>query len=286
MSSGELMDRLRRHYIKPGADLPGGIFLPEVGWNGGNPANPSAGGCDAIYVGFTSTSGRILVGHELKVSRSDWLRELNSPGKSDGWADECHEWWLVVSDPVIVKEGELPAGWGLMAPGKSVTRMNVVTKPERKPRTHIPSWTAVRSIMARQDTLRAQAIHNVRLKLQREGLDEIETKVRQRMDLKLADLEANGQLLDGARSRLRQLEEALGVRVQFKDGPAYYNQASLDELKQVGEVLRQVRTINRAVGALTGRVNEDALDRITTQASDLRKLLKEVQDGDEQRAHA
>lgn len=153
-NTGQLMELLKRHYIKPGQSLPGGVFLPEVGWNNGS----GGGGCDAIYVGFTTTSGRILVGHELKVSRADWLNELNKPGKSDAWADECHEWWLVVNDPAIVHDGELPAGWGLMSPGKSKTRMTIHHKPDRKGREHRPSWLACRSIMARQDTLRANAI--------------------------------------------------------------------------------------------------------------------------------
>ena len=152
MNTGELRERLQRHYIKPGQDLPGGIFLPEVGWNGSY-----GGGCDAIYVGFTSTSGRILVGHELKTSRADWLRELNQPGKADKWCDECHQFWLVVPDREIVHEGELPVDWGLMSPGPSKTRMLVHVKASTK-LNHTPSWTAVRSIMARQDTLRAQAI--------------------------------------------------------------------------------------------------------------------------------
>ena len=34
MSSADLLARLQRHYIKPGAPLPGGVFLPEVGVNG------------------------------------------------------------------------------------------------------------------------------------------------------------------------------------------------------------------------------------------------------------
>ena len=68
-------DPLERHYIKPGPLLPPGIFLPEVGWNPAGGASGRAGGCDAIWVGFTTTSGRILVGHELKVSRADWLND-------------------------------------------------------------------------------------------------------------------------------------------------------------------------------------------------------------------
>jgi hypothetical protein len=158
VNTKELMQRLERHYIKPGAPLPGGIFLPEVGWNNGG----GQGGCDAIYVGFTSTSGRVLTGHELKVSRADWVKEMESPGKADAWADQCHQWYLVVSDPDIVREGELPPGWGLMVPNpRTKTRMDVKVRPEHK-LNHDPSWLAVRSIMARQDTLRAQAIMRIK----------------------------------------------------------------------------------------------------------------------------
>lgn len=144
-----LLAQLHRHYIKPGTALPGGIFLPEVGINGGVGAGNR---CDAVYVGFTATSGRLLVGHELKVSRADWLHELDRPSKADFWADACHEWWLVVPDPSIVHSWELPAGWGLMSPSRrTTTRMQVHTRATRKEQ-HTPSWDAVRSIMARQDT--------------------------------------------------------------------------------------------------------------------------------------
>ncbi|WP_233424663.1 hypothetical protein [Mycolicibacter heraklionensis] len=173
MTTRELMDRLQRHYIKPGAPLPGGIFLPEVGWNGA-----AGGGCDAIYVGFTSTSGRILVGHELKVSRADWLNELRKPGKADRWADQCHQWYLVVNDPTIVQDGELPAGWGLMVPGPSKTRMRVLVKAETKV-DHTPAWHAVRSIMARQDTLRAEAILNGQRRADERARADIREQVNQ-----------------------------------------------------------------------------------------------------------
>jgi hypothetical protein len=145
-----LLELLRRHYIKPGP-LPGGVFIPECGQNGGTGAGSRA---DALYVGFTSTSGRLLVGHELKVSRADWRRELDLAGKADFWADNCHQWWIVAPGPEVVPKEEIPHGWGLLYPGKSKTRMQVIVKAETRPHV-VPSWQAVRSIMARLDTLRA-----------------------------------------------------------------------------------------------------------------------------------
>lgn len=47
-----------------------------------------------------------LIGHEVKVSRADWLHELKQPEKAEAWKRFCHEWYLVVSDAAIVREGD------------------------------------------------------------------------------------------------------------------------------------------------------------------------------------
>lgn len=62
---------------------------------------------------------RCVHGFEVKVSRSDWLRELREPCKAAAWTRYCHRFWLVVHDTSIVKPGELPDGWGLLAPNSA-----------------------------------------------------------------------------------------------------------------------------------------------------------------------
>lgn len=155
MSTKELLDRLQRHYIKPSDPLPGGVFVSECGWNDGGRQRSRV---DALYVGFTSSSGRMLVGHELKVSRADWRHELDKPGKADPWHDQCHAWYVVAPSTEIVPTEELPDGWGLMVPNpRSKVRMDIVVKARTYPERN-PSWEAMRSLLARQDTLRAQTI--------------------------------------------------------------------------------------------------------------------------------
>lgn len=198
----DLMARLERHYIKPGQGLAGGVFVPECGLNG----EGSGRRCDALYVGFTSTSGRILVGHEVKASRSDWLHELDQLHKADQWADQCHEWWLVTS-PDVVHEGELPAGWGHMVPGPSRTRMRVLVKPRRHLERQ-PSWLIVRSIMARLDTLQVQAMAQHRV--------DVREQLRAEHQRDLEALRERAQPIDGRVARraeiLDQVEAALGVQ--------------------------------------------------------------------------
>lgn len=60
------------------------------------------------------TSSQAIHGHEVKVSRSDWLTELRDLTKAERIKRYCNFWWLVVSDASIVKDGELPDGWGLL----------------------------------------------------------------------------------------------------------------------------------------------------------------------------
>lgn len=151
-----IMERLRRHYINPADDLPGGIFLEEVGRNGQHGRR-----VDALYIGFTSASGRQLIGHEVKVSRADWRNELAKVGKADTWADDCHAWYVVAPEGVVPVD-ELPEGWGLLDDGgRTKTRLRTVVKARHYPE-RTPSWSTVRSIMARYDTLRARAIEDGR----------------------------------------------------------------------------------------------------------------------------
>ncbi|MDA8320406.1 MAG: hypothetical protein M0030_11445 [Actinomycetota bacterium] len=52
---------------------------------------------------------------EVKISRSDWLRELKEPEKSAEFTRCAERWWLAVPTLAIVAGGELPDGWGLLA---------------------------------------------------------------------------------------------------------------------------------------------------------------------------
>lgn len=75
---------------------------------------------------FWSIKAPIFHGHEVKVSRSDWLAELRDPSKAEAFRRHMHFWWLVVSDKSIVRD-DLPDGWGLMV--KSGDKLRALVKP-------------------------------------------------------------------------------------------------------------------------------------------------------------
>jgi len=71
------------------------------------------------------SSSQAIHGHEVKVSRSDWLTELRDLSKSERIKRYCNFWWLVVSDAAIVKDGELPEGWGLLVKSGNKLRAKI-----------------------------------------------------------------------------------------------------------------------------------------------------------------
>lgn len=268
-TTAALLERLHRHYIKPGP-MPGGVFVPECGINGAVQTR-----ADALYVGFTSTSGRLLVGHELKVSRADWRKELDTAGKADFWADNCHAWYIVAPSIEIVPPEELPHGWGLMIPSaRTKTRMEVKVKAEvHADRT--PTWKAVRSILARLDTLQTQQMHAFRDRVRDEERKTAEATVRSRdaqFDRKVMSPETHRRL-----SMLEQLENMLGGRLEW---------SHLDGIppERAAAALRLVEARDVAVGRpQRHRVHEDyfraaaakmlaGLDEFTAALDDLNAL--------------
>ena len=71
---------------------------------------------DAMALGLWPSRGMDLIGFEIKVSRSDWLREMKEPQKADRIGYFCDRWYVVAGAKEIVLPGELPSGWGLMVP--------------------------------------------------------------------------------------------------------------------------------------------------------------------------
>ena len=85
---------------------------------------------DFIALGIWPSRGLEIIGFEVKSRRGDWLKELKEPEKADPIAVHCDRWYVVVTDPAIIKPGELPADWGLIAPRGAGLKI-VVESPYR-----------------------------------------------------------------------------------------------------------------------------------------------------------
>lgn len=121
MTESKIRELLRAKYQGDGW-----IFAEEVANDTGANARWRA---DGIAMGIWPSRGYEIHGFEIKVSRSDWLKELNSPGKSDEIISHTDYWW-VVAPADIVKPAELIGGWGLLIASEKGLRVG--TRPTKR----------------------------------------------------------------------------------------------------------------------------------------------------------
>lgn len=145
----DLLAVLRRHYL-PDNRPPAGIFAPEIE----SPCGKRR--ADALWMPTTWSGSKELIGHEIKVTRSDVLAELADPTKADAWAKYCGRWWLVVLSPALVDGLDVPETWGIMAPpsGRRTRSMTIVREaPKLTPVETGPGFRRVAAwLMYRQGT--------------------------------------------------------------------------------------------------------------------------------------
>lgn len=82
---------------------------------------------DAVAVGIWPSTGHEVIGIEIKVSRSDWQREMKEPAKAQTLMRYCTRWYLACPDG-LVKPDELPATWGMLVLKDGAIKTKVTAK--------------------------------------------------------------------------------------------------------------------------------------------------------------
>lgn len=208
-SAATLVELIRTHFIRPlkvqpgghlrdDDRLPGAIVLTEVPSPG-----TTARRIDALAIGLTRARAG-LDGFEIKVSRSDWLHELDQPRKADAWFDHTHRWWVLAPSTAIVHPEELPEGWGLMVPNpRSKHRLKPVVKAET--RTPQLDWPVMWEIVKKIDRIRADEVQDATDAVRERLQDEARLRQEQLVD----DTQGHGS--DAAQLG-RALAEATGMQ--------------------------------------------------------------------------
>lgn len=182
------------------ANLAKYIVLTQVAASTGGANNIA----DLMVLGAWHSSGNEVEGFEVKVSRADWLNEVKNPNKCQPSKQYCHRWWLVIADPSMVKDGELPDDWGMMAV------VNGVLKVIKKAPLLSPVPLSVDFVAS---LLRTDARESIPLDVHRDKIKDA------RRDMKL-DIESRYvELL----RYVRWMNKFLGIR--FKEGKEFYNVA-------------------------------------------------------------
>jgi hypothetical protein len=239
------------------------VYLTEVRNATGYKANSAV---DALALSLWPSRGIELHGHEIKVSRSDWLRELKDVTKSQPIQRYCDRWWLVIGDPAIVQPGELPPTWGLMAvKGGRLVAVKEAPKLEREEWS--PTFVAAFFRGFMKDIDHGWVRKDVHAKLEQQ-LRDLEPEIEARVQERLAQERRRTE--DGDGDRLRRSLETF-ERVVGKPLDAY-NGERLGELVNLARVIQSAGTgrtltyaidqAERVVGSL--RAAQQAMDQMET----------------------
>lgn len=89
---------------------------------------------DALAMSLYPSRGLHLHGFEVKVSRSDFVKELKTPEKAEDIARFCSFWWIVAPDTNVAPVEMVPANWGLLVmKGDGLTVAKQATFKESAP---------------------------------------------------------------------------------------------------------------------------------------------------------
>lgn len=158
---------------------------------------------DAVAINLWPSRGLAIHGMEVKVSRSDWLRELKDPSKSAPVQRYCDHWWIVTPAGVI-KDGELPPTWGHyeVKPGGTLRELVGAPKLESEPVTRqFVAALMRRASAADEDVVRAAVGAEIR-RLRENDEKRIEREIEGR----------TGELKD-LRKQIADIEHISGVEI-------------------------------------------------------------------------
>lgn len=160
---------------------------------------------DVVAFGMPGSTGCRIIAIELKVSRGDWLRELQNFQKSEAWANEA-DGYLVVTPKGVIKDGELPQGWGHLewTGTKLMTRAHALYREHRGEMSRELAMRIIRR--AHEDV--DQALRTERHRMEAEVRKKVEERLRDQHEMAVRSLRAD---LAAREQELREIYAAAGI---------------------------------------------------------------------------
>lgn len=174
----------------------------EVRDDAGFKASRSA---DAVSVATWPSMGLAIHGFEVKVSRTDFLREMKQPDKCAPVMRYCDRWWLAIGDESVADVGEVPETWGLLLlQGKRL--LTVKEAPKLTPGPLDRGFVAALLRRASEHTVPKSLVH-----------EQVEAAIEERVKLAVRHAQIDAGSAGAERDRLREaikaFSDASGVEI-------------------------------------------------------------------------
>lgn len=209
---------------------------------------------DGLIFSTYPSRGLWMAGVEIKVSRSDWKKELADPSKADEIGKYCSR-WFVAAPAGIVPVGELPDAWGLIeckATTASIVKKPLATEPSP------PDMLMISAIV------RAATEKSV-------PLIEVDNIVQQRVDKGIAD--RTGFMA----SELKEIKEVLA---EFEKASGVQLNRFVWSAGRIGAAVRMV--LDKGPDKIKAGLIREAEEMIKRARSVLKDLREDEPEADEE----
>lgn len=214
---------------------------------------------DGLAMSLWPSKGLHLHGFEIKVSRSDWLKEIQDVSKAAAFSRYCHYWW-VVAPKGIVKLEEMPGDWGLIEAGKSLRNKKAATLRDPENPDHALLAGIFRACNKQDDNM--NAIAAARREGYRQGCAETEKRFEKKID---PDAILSKRKLERLQSALDEFEKRSGVSIDEWSG------------RSIGDDVNLARRLRNCVSPQNlnqlQRSLLDSADRCGSILADFERLL-------------
>jgi hypothetical protein len=210
---------------------------------------------DAVAMNMYPSRGTEIHGFEVKVSRSDWTKELKTPEKSGPVQQYCDRWWIV-TPAGIVKDGELPPTWGhyeVSSGGKIVQK---VAAPK------LVSRAFVASMLRRASGADAETVNA----LVHKQVEEARAHDRKHVD---REVESRTREHENLRKQVKEFEESSGLVIsnRWTDGKELGNAVKMVLAAGIGKTYGGIQGIRNTVVSTLKELDK-ALDAFGAKADE------------------
>jgi hypothetical protein len=209
---------------------------------------------DAIAMSLYPSRGLGIYGFEIKVSRNDLIKELETPEKAESIAQFCNGWYLVYPMDLKDKDLQIPVAWGIIKASDTGLKTVRAAQPFIPKDPTRPFLAALFRGMCKEDESRvaeavkrrteeiikaANANADYHAKRRLEKAEEIEALV-------LHVLKETGVNLREAAWRKGEIVKAIHGAMHYQEPPVWKIRNLADSLKRMSdELTREIETLSQ-----------------------------------------
>lgn len=252
MRTSDVKAAIRRHYKATEYAL-----MWEVGNATGANVRRHA---DAVVMNLWPSRGLLIEGIEIKVSRSDWRRELENPAKAEEIARYCDKWWVVA--PIgIVQAHEVPINWGwkeVNANGVLITKKDAVRNenPSELNRSFV---AAMLRRASEADAAMVNKLVEAQVSKERDAInDRVEKEVERRTQHFASVEDKFAKLKESGLNLLDRWETADEIIRAYKLGRSLTTNYKLSGLEGTAKMLEDSAATVRSVAEMLAREGDAA----------------------------